>query len=82
MPVVQITLTEGRSPATIRTMISKVTDALVEAEVAPKPNIRVLVTEIPREHFAAGDVTIAERSASDSASQGTSQDTPAERSSS
>ena len=55
-------------------MISKVTDAIVEAEVAPKPTIRVLVTEIPREHFAAGDVTIAERLAS--------QDASAERSSS
>lgn len=63
MPVVHVTLTEGRSPETIRTMISKVTDALVEAEVAPQQNIRVLVNEIPREHFAAGDVTIAERQA-------------------
>ncbi|MEX1908069.1 MULTISPECIES: tautomerase family protein [Janibacter] len=74
MPVVQITLTQGRSPQAIRSMISKVTDAIVEAEVAPKPTIRVLVTEIPREHFAAGDVTIAERLAS--------QDASAERSSS
>ena len=74
MPVVQITLTQGRSPEAIRSMISKVTDAIVEAEVAPKPNIRVLVTEIPREHFAAGDVTIAERLSS--------QDASAERSSS
>ena len=57
MPVVQITLTQGRSPQAIRSMISKVTDAIVEAEVAPKSTIRVLVTEIPREHFAAGDVT-------------------------
>lgn len=74
MPVVQITLAQGRSPQAIRSMISKVTDAIVEAEVAPKATIRVLVTEIPREHFAAGDVTIAERLAS--------QDAPAERSSS
>lgn len=74
MPVVQITLTQGRSPQAIRSMISKITDAIVEAEVAPKSTIRVLVTEIPREHFAAGDVTIAERLAS--------QDAPAERSSS
>ncbi len=63
MPVVQVTLTEGRSPETIRTMISKVTQAVVDAGVAPKANVRVLVNEIPTEHFAAGDTTIAERHA-------------------
>lgn len=63
MPVVQVTLTEGRSPETIRTMISKVTQAVVDAGVAPKANVRVLVNEIPTGHFAAGDTTIAERHA-------------------
>ena len=68
MPLVQITLTQGRPSQTVRTMISKVTQAIVEAGVAPKENIRVLVHEIPQEHFAAGDVTIAER-LTDSGSQ-------------
>lgn len=63
MPVVQVTLTEGRTPETIRSMISAVTRALVDAGVAPKENIRVLVSEIPSDHFAAGDVTISERRA-------------------
>lgn len=68
MPVVQVTLTEGRSPETIRRMISTVTQALVDADVAPKENVRVLVNEIPAEHFAAGDTTIAERRAGGPAS--------------
>ncbi len=63
MPVVQVTLTQGRSPETIRSMISKVTDAVFEAGVAPRDNVRVIVNEIPAEHFAAGDTTIAERHA-------------------
>ena len=43
MPVVQVTLTQGRSPETIRSMISAVTQALADTGVAPKENVRVLV---------------------------------------
>ena len=75
MPVVQVTLTEGRTPETIRAMISAVTQALVDADVAPKENIRVLVNEIPTDHFAAGDVTISERRAAQS-TETTSQESP------
>lgn len=67
MPVVQVTLTEGRSPETIRSMISAVTQALVDTGVAPKENVRVMVNEIPAEHFAAGDITISERRAAQGA---------------
>lgn len=63
MPIVQVTLTQGRSPEKIRSMISAVTKALVDTDVAPKEAVRVLVHEIPTEHFAAGDTTIAERHA-------------------
>lgn len=67
MPVVQVTLTQGRSPETIRAMISAITGALVDTGVAPQEAIRVLVNEIPTNHFAAGDVTITERRAQQSA---------------
>lgn len=63
MPLVEVTLTNGRTPEKIRSMITAVTDALVDTEVAPKQAIRVVVREIPAEHFAAGDETIAERRA-------------------
>lgn len=75
MPVVQVTLTEGRTPETIRSMISAVTQALVDTGVAPKDNIRVLVSEIPTDHFAAGDVTISERRAAQAADP-TSEESP------
>ena len=70
MPVVQVTLTEGRSPETIRSMISAVTQALVDSGVAPKEAVRVMVSEIPTDHFAAGDVTIAERKTAQTAATG------------
>lgn len=63
MPLVEVTLTQGRAPQQIRGLITKLTDAVVEGVGAPRENVRVVVREIPAEHFAAGDVTIAERRA-------------------
>lgn len=61
MPVIEVTLTQGRSPEQIRKLISSITAGTVEAIGAPVPSVRVIVREIPKAHFAAGDVTIAER---------------------
>lgn len=63
MPLVEVTLTEGRTKEKVRSLITALTDAVVDTEVAPKEAVRVVVREIPAEHFAAGDVTIAERRA-------------------
>ncbi|GAB3062247.1 hypothetical protein GCM10027053_25840 [Intrasporangium mesophilum] len=61
MPIVEITLTQGRTPEQLRTLISAVTHAVVESVDAPVESVRVVVREVPTTHFAAGDVTIAER---------------------
>ena len=63
MPLVEITLTEGRSPEQLRTLISKVTHAVVESVDAPLESVRIVLREVPTTHFAAGDVTINERQA-------------------
>lgn len=63
MPLIEVTLTEGRSPEQLRALISGITRAVVEAIDAPMQNIRVVVREVPETHWAAGDVTIAERRA-------------------
>jgi len=65
MPLVEVTLVEGRTPAQLRALISAVTEAVVVSVDAPKQNVRVVVREVPPTHWAAGDVTIAERRASD-----------------
>ncbi|MBB2891959.1 tautomerase family protein [Flexivirga oryzae] len=67
MPIVDITLTEGRSPQQLRRMISALTEAVVTSVDAPASSVRVIVREIPRTHFAAGDQTIAERADSPAA---------------
>lgn len=61
MPLVEVTITEGRTPEQIRALIHELTGAVVRAVAAPVANIRVVVREVPATHWAAGDVTIAER---------------------
>lgn len=66
MPIIEVTLIEGRAPEKLRTLITRLTDAAVEAVDAPRESVRVILREVPATHFAAGDVTVAERSAGSS----------------
>lgn len=61
MPLIEVTLVEGRTPQQLRNLITGLTDAAVEAVDAPRESVRVVVREVPKTHFAAGDVTIAEK---------------------
>jgi 4-oxalocrotonate tautomerase len=61
MPLVEVTLVEGRSPQQLRALITALTDAVEGTVGAPRTAIRVVLREVPSTHWAAGDVTIAER---------------------
>lgn len=61
MPLVEITMVEGRTPEQVRALISGLTAAVVDAVDAPVAAVRVVVREVPATHWAAGDQTIAER---------------------
>ncbi|NKQ52523.1 4-oxalocrotonate tautomerase [Amycolatopsis sp. K13G38] len=61
MPIIEVTLAEGRTPAQLRELIHQLTEAAHRAIDAPLPSIRVILRETPATHFAAGDVTLAER---------------------
>lgn len=63
MPLVEVTMAEGRTPEQLRQLISGLTAAVVEAVDAPVAAVRVVIREVPATHWAAGDVTIAERRA-------------------
>ena len=65
MPMAFVSIREGRPPESIRTMISAVTRAIAESLDAPPSSIRVVVTEVPLTHWAAGDVTLAEKQEKD-----------------
>lgn len=63
MPLIEVTMVEGRSPEQLRALIAALTQAAVDAVGAPKDTVRVVIREVPATHWAAGDVTIAERRA-------------------
>jgi 4-oxalocrotonate tautomerase len=63
MPLVEVTMVEGRTPEQLRRLISGLTAAVVEAVDAPVSAVRVVIREVPQTHWAAGDVTIEERRA-------------------
>jgi len=61
MPFIDVTLAEGRTPQQLRALIHELHDAAQRAVGAPPETIRVVLREVPTSHWAAGDVTIAER---------------------
>lgn len=54
MPLVQISIMEGRQPEQIETMIQEVTEAITRSLNAPTESVRVLVTEMPKTHWGIG----------------------------
>lgn len=61
MPQVEIQVRAGRSPASLRRLISAVTSAVSLCLNAPPETVRVIVNEVPLTHWANGDVTLAEK---------------------
>ena len=61
MPFIDVTIAQGRTPEQLRALIHELTEAAHRAVGAPIANIRVVVREVPETHWAAGDVTLAER---------------------
>lgn len=61
MPLVEVTMSEGRDPAAVRALIHEIHGAVERSLGAPAHSIRVIVREVPRTHWAAGDQTLAER---------------------
>ena len=57
MPIVEITMIEGRSAEAKRRLIAKVTDSIIEAIDAPRNSIRIILREIPALHFGVAGKT-------------------------
>ncbi len=62
MPIVNIQILEGRPKEKIAEVIYNVTNTVSETLDAPKENIRVIVTEIPKTHWGKAGKPIAENS--------------------
>ena len=60
MPLVEVTIAEGRSASQIRAMIHEVHTAVLHTVDTRPEHIRVIVREVPRTHWATGDLTLCE----------------------
>jgi 4-oxalocrotonate tautomerase len=56
MPIIDVTLLEGRSHEQKQKLVAKITDAAVEALGAPRDAVRIILREVPKHHFAVGGV--------------------------
>lgn len=61
MPIINISILEGRPEEKISLLIKNITETVSETLDAPKENIRVIVTEVPKSRWASGGITMAER---------------------
>lgn len=63
MPLVQVTMIEGRSPEQKTALHTALTDAVVAAVGAPRESVRVVIYEVPAGHWSVGGVPKAGPSA-------------------
>lgn len=71
MPQVAITIAEGRTPAQIRNLMHEVHAAVLRTANTRPEYIRVVVHEVPRTHWATGDITLTEWVADEHSDQDT-----------
>jgi 4-oxalocrotonate tautomerase len=56
MPLIQVTMIEGRSVEMKTALMRGLTDAALEATGAPRESVRVILQEVPGLHWAVGGV--------------------------
>jgi len=56
MPFIDVTLIEGRTPAQKDAFFKALTEAAITTLGAPRETVRVVLREVPGEHWAVGGV--------------------------
>ncbi|AZT82495.1 4-oxalocrotonate tautomerase family protein [Marinobacter sp. NP-4(2019)] len=54
MPIAQLYIIEGRTDDQKETLIQEVSEAMARSLDAPMDRIRVMITEMPKQHFGIG----------------------------
>ncbi|MBL3556395.1 MULTISPECIES: 2-hydroxymuconate tautomerase [Marinobacter] len=54
MPIAQLYIIEGRTDEQKETLIQEVSEAMSRSLDAPMERIRVVITEMPKQHFGIG----------------------------
>ncbi|WP_193091792.1 2-hydroxymuconate tautomerase [Halomonas colorata] len=57
MPTVHVYMMSGRTQQQKEALISEVTDAVVSSVSAPKENVRVIISEVPKSEYGIGGIT-------------------------
>lgn len=70
MPLIQVTLLEGRSAEAKALLIRQLTDATVDAIAAPRESVRVILQEVAPAHWGVGGVSKAAAAANKEAQRG------------
>lgn len=58
MPVVQVNIIEGRTDEQKEAVITEITEAMVRAVNAPRESVRVIINEMPKQHFGIGGSSV------------------------
>ena len=69
MPLIQVTMIEGRPAEAKRRLIAELTDVAVAALDAPRSSVRVILSEVPAEHWGVEGEPLADRLARRSGSE-------------
>jgi 4-oxalocrotonate tautomerase len=70
MPIIEITLAEGRPPEQVRALMGEVHRAVQEVFDEPGLPIRIIVREVPPEHWLSDGSTLAERARATATTEG------------
>ncbi|MEQ1889012.1 MAG: tautomerase family protein [Alphaproteobacteria bacterium] len=69
MPIIDVTLLEGRTNADKNRLIAELTDGAERALKAPRDTIRVIIREVAAANFAVAGVTKAQSAAAAKAAE-------------
>jgi len=59
MPIVQISLVQGRTPEKKEQLIKKVTDAIAETLEIPKERVHIVLSEVLKENIGRGGIPLS-----------------------
>lgn len=60
MPIINIQIAQGRTEEQIKELIHNLTNTASETLGAPKQNVRVIVTEVPKTHWGIGGTAMSD----------------------
>jgi 4-oxalocrotonate tautomerase len=63
MPIITANILIGRTAEKKAAFVRALTDAAVDALGAPVESVRIIINEMPPEHYGIAGVTVAERNA-------------------